>query len=74
VYAGLFDGPEQGQLQVARGRLIYVHVVRGRIVANGEVLEAGDALKLTGEPELRLGSGEAAEVIVFDLPADTDQP
>ena len=74
VYAGLFDGPEQGQLQVARGRLIYVHVARGRIVANGEVLEAGDALKLTGEPELRLGSGEAAEVIVFDLPADTDQP
>ena len=72
VYAGLFDGPEQGQLQVARGRLIYVHVARGRIVANGEVLEAGDALKLTGEPELRLGSGEAAEVIVFDLPADAD--
>ena len=38
------------------------------------MLETGDALKLTGEPELRLGSGEAAEVIVFDLPADTDQP
>jgi quercetin 2,3-dioxygenase len=73
VYAGLFDGAEQGQLQVARGRLIYVHVARGRIVANGEVLEAGDALKLTSEPELRLGGGDAAEVIVFDLPADIEQ-
>ena len=72
VYAGLFDGAEQGQLRVAPGRLIYAHVARGRIVANGEVLEAGDALKLNGEPELRLGSGEAAEVIVFDLPADAD--
>ncbi len=72
VYAGLFDGPEQGQLQVAAGRLIYVHVARGRIVANGNVLEAGDALKLTDEPEVRLSGGVAAEVIVFDLPADTD--
>jgi hypothetical protein len=70
VYAGLFDGSEQGQLQVARGRLIYVHVARGRIVANGEALEAGDALKLTGEPELSLTGGAAAEVLVFDLPAD----
>ena len=72
VYAGLFDGAEQSQLRVAPGRLIYAHVVRGRIVANGEALEAGDALKLVGEPELRLGGGEAAEVIVFDLPPDTD--
>jgi hypothetical protein len=72
VYAGLFDGPEQGQLQVAAGRLIYVHVARGRINANGNVLETGDALKLTDEPDLRLSAGEAAEVIVFDLPTDTD--
>ena len=70
MYAGLFDGPEQGELRVAPGRLIYVHVARGRIVANGEALEAGDALKLTDEPVLRLSGGEAAEVIVFDLPAD----
>jgi hypothetical protein len=72
VYAGLFDGAEQCQLRVAPGRLIYAHVARGRIVANGEVLEAGDALKLTREHELRLGGGEAAEVIVFDLPADAN--
>jgi hypothetical protein len=74
VFAGLFDGAEQSQLRVAPGRLIYAHVARGRIVANGDVLEAGDALKLTSEHELRLGGGEAAEVIVFDLPADTGQP
>jgi redox-sensitive bicupin YhaK (pirin superfamily) len=72
VYAGLFDGAEQAQLQVAAGRLIYVHVARGRIIANGNALEAGDALKLNDEPDLRLSAGEAAEVIVFDLPADAD--
>jgi quercetin 2,3-dioxygenase len=72
VYAGLFDGTEQAELQVATGRLIYVHVARGRIVANGNLLEAGDALKLTHEPAVRLDGGEMAEVLVFDLPADTD--
>jgi quercetin 2,3-dioxygenase len=70
VYAGLFDGTEHSELQVAPGRLLYVHVARGRLVANGESLAAGDALKLTAEPDLRLGGGEAAEVIVFDLPPD----
>jgi len=68
VYAGLFDGAEQAALQVAANRLVYVHVARGRITANGEVLDAGDALKLSGEPSLALTEGRAAEVLVFDLP------
>ena len=74
VHAGLFDGPEHARLQVAPGRLVYVHVARGRIFANGELLAAGDALKLTSEPDLQLSGGEGAEVLVFDLPADDNQP
>ena len=69
VYAGLFDGAEQAALQVAANRLVYVHVARGRITANGEVLDAGDALKLSDEPSLALTEGRAAEVLVFDLPS-----
>jgi redox-sensitive bicupin YhaK (pirin superfamily) len=72
VYAGLFDGSERSQLQLASGRMIYVHVARGRIVANGEVLDAGDALKLTDVPDLRFTGGERAEVLVFDLPVGDD--
>jgi redox-sensitive bicupin YhaK (pirin superfamily) len=68
VYAGLFDGAEQAVLRVAPGRLLYLHVARGSITANGEVLAAGDALKLRDEAELTLSGGRAAEVIVFDLP------
>lgn len=68
VYAGLFDGAEQATLQTAAGRRIYVHVARGRITANGESLEAGDALKLTDATRLDLAQGSAAEVLVFDLP------
>ncbi len=68
VYAGLFDGAEAGNLQVAPGRRVYVHVARGKVTANGETLEAGDALKLTDATALSLTQGSDAEVIVFDLP------
>jgi redox-sensitive bicupin YhaK (pirin superfamily) len=39
VYAGLFDGAESAQLEVASGRRIYVHVARGAIRANGVAIE-----------------------------------
>jgi hypothetical protein len=70
VYAGLFDGAENASLQVAPGRLVYVHVARGAIKANGVALEAGDALKLSDVPGLQLQEGRDAEVLVFDLPSE----
>jgi redox-sensitive bicupin YhaK (pirin superfamily) len=72
VHAGLFDADERATLRVGGGRRIYVHVARGTVTANGEVLEAGDAMQLTGEPRLELSSGRAAEVLVFDLPGGPD--
>jgi redox-sensitive bicupin YhaK (pirin superfamily) len=68
VYAGLFEGAERAALQIAANRLVYVHVARGRISANAEALDAGDALKLSDEPSLVLTAGREAEVLVFDLP------
>lgn len=68
LYAGLFDGSESAALSLADGRKIYVHVARGSIEANGETLNAGDALQLTATNELKLTNGRAAEVLVFDLP------
>jgi quercetin 2,3-dioxygenase len=68
VYAGLFDGTEEATLDVAPGRLVYVHVARGKATVDGVTLSAGDALKLTGASSLRLAHGAGAEVLVFDLP------
>jgi quercetin 2,3-dioxygenase len=70
IYAGLFDGAEQAVLEVKSGRRLYVHVARGALVANGVALEAGDALKVTDDTQLRLEQGKDAEVLVFDLPAE----
>jgi hypothetical protein len=68
IYAGLFDGGEQADLTVQNGRRLYVHLARGSLSANDTILEAGDALKITGKSQLHLTNGEAAEVLVFDLP------
>jgi redox-sensitive bicupin YhaK (pirin superfamily) len=55
---------------VAPGRRIYVHLVRGELVANGTRLAAGDALKITGMNTLDLTAGKDAEVLVFGLPGE----
>ena len=68
MHAGLFDADERATLEVAPGRRLYVHVARGAVTANGERLDAGDALKLTGATRLEIAEGRAAELLVFDLP------
>jgi quercetin 2,3-dioxygenase len=68
LYVGRFDGQEQASLALKPNRCSYVHVVRGEVRANGIDLGAGDALKITDAPAVRIEGGRAAEVLVFDLP------
>ncbi len=70
MYAGLFTGDERAELEVQKGRRLYLHVARGAITANGTVLEAGDALRITDGEILKLAGGREAEVLVFDLPGE----
>ena len=67
VHAGLLDGAERAELALADGRLGYVHVARGAVQVNGQLLEAGDAALLRGERRIELADGRDAEVLVFDL-------
>jgi redox-sensitive bicupin YhaK (pirin superfamily) len=68
MYAGLFDGDESARLDLAPDRVGYVHVARGSVDANGHRMSAGDAV--TTDRGITLREGRAAEVIVFDLPAN----
>jgi hypothetical protein len=68
VYATVLDGADRVALALAPGRRAYVHVARGTATANGERLEAGDALKVADSQEVALEAGRNAEVLVFDLP------
>jgi redox-sensitive bicupin YhaK (pirin superfamily) len=67
VYAGLFEGAEHARVELAAGRLAYVHIARGEASVNGQALRAGDALK-TDEAGIDVRDGRGAEVLVFDLP------
>jgi redox-sensitive bicupin YhaK (pirin superfamily) len=68
IYAGLFEQDERAVHALAPGRLGYVHVARGKASVNGHQLAAGDALK-TDAGSIEVSRGEAAEVLVFDLPS-----
>jgi redox-sensitive bicupin YhaK (pirin superfamily) len=65
--AGLFDAAERAELALDPKRLAYVHVARGEVSVNGQMLSAGDAARLDGESRLVIDQGRQAEVLVFDL-------
>jgi redox-sensitive bicupin YhaK (pirin superfamily) len=67
LYAGLLDGADRATHALKAGRRAYVHVARGRVTANGQALDAGDALKVADAAELVLEKAKYAEVLLFDL-------
>ena len=68
LYAALVDGAEAVKLEPAAGRRVYAHLVRGEAEVNGQPLQAGDAVKLSGgDNKVRIEKGRNAEVLVFDL-------
>ncbi len=67
VYAALLDGADRATHKLQPGRRAYLHVARGKLTANGQPLEAGDALEATNTSEITLEKGEGAEALLFDL-------
>ncbi len=67
LYAALVDGDEAVEFTQRPGRKTYVHLVRGSARVNGQALEGGDALGLTGEERVRIDGARGAEVLLFDL-------
>jgi quercetin 2,3-dioxygenase len=68
IYATLVDGDEKVAFEPRPGRKVYVHVVRGEAQVNGQQLNAGDAMKLSGgDNKVRIERGRGAEILIFDL-------
>jgi quercetin 2,3-dioxygenase len=68
VFAALLDGGEAVAHELASGRRAYVHVVRGGAHVNDTALGAGDAAMIERETAIRVDRGNAAEILLFDLP------
>jgi quercetin 2,3-dioxygenase len=67
IYAGLFKAGEKASLPLAPQHKCYVHLVRGQLMVNGQLLKTGDAAKLVDEPAVHLSDAVDAEVLIFDL-------
>jgi redox-sensitive bicupin YhaK (pirin superfamily) len=70
LYAALLDGPDAVVHRLAADRKAYVHIARGQVAVDGQLLEAGDAAKIDAIGEVRLDHAVGAEVLLFDLAAD----
>ena len=68
IYASILDGADRAEHAVRGGRGVYVHVARGSVHVNGDLLSAGDALKATDVEAVVLDRADDAEVLLFDLP------
>jgi len=68
IYASILSAGDEVQHTLAQGRTAYVHVIRGKVEVNGEVLTTGDALKVKDETLLEFKNAEAVEFLLFDLP------
>lgn len=53
---------------VSADRVLYLHLVRGRLRVQDQVVVPGDALTVTGDTHLLAVSEAASEWVVFDLP------
>jgi redox-sensitive bicupin YhaK (pirin superfamily) len=69
VYQLRLDAKGAAQLPALRQRHYYVHVIKGELLIEGELVSAGDGAKLNRIDNLLMqAQATAVEALVFDLP------
>jgi redox-sensitive bicupin YhaK (pirin superfamily) len=67
VYLANLAGGQSLERSIQLGRHTWLQVLRGDIVMDDQLLNAGDGVAISDEQSLNLSSGEGAEVMLFDL-------
>ncbi len=68
LYAALLGDGDRAIHDLANGRQAWLQVARGAVMANGELLSAGDGVGLTNEKAIAVqGASGDAEVLLFDM-------
>ena len=70
IYASILEEGERVEYALDPQRQAYVQVIRGDISVNGVALKDGDALKISAVDKIVIDQPEAAEFLLFDLPAE----
>lgn len=68
TYASILDTGATLEPRLANGKHVWLHVIRGRLEANGIELGPGDGAAIEDEPSLAFTAREEAEFLLFDLP------
>jgi redox-sensitive bicupin YhaK (pirin superfamily) len=69
LYATVLAKDERLSYDMDTERSLYIQIARGSVDLNGETLVAGDAAKVDTQQAIALHAVEAAELLLFDLPA-----
>lgn len=67
LYISRLKAEDSIAYQIREGRGIWIQVVRGEVIVNGQVLESGDALGLEKEQKANILAKESSEIMLFDL-------
>ena len=67
LWIGHLDENESVVYLLAPSRAVWVQLISGRMVVNGEDLAAGDAAAVNSEKEVRIHASHAAHFLLFDL-------
>jgi hypothetical protein len=67
LYAALLDADQEIFFNIAAERRVWLQVVRGRVLFNDYLLEAGDGAAVSDEQILSIRGEETAEILLFDL-------
>jgi redox-sensitive bicupin YhaK (pirin superfamily) len=69
IYASRLSGSETVSFTPRSGRRVWVQIVRGDGLINGEAVADGDGVSSEDGTVLTLEAGQSMEVLLFDLPA-----
>lgn len=67
LYLAKLDAGNETSHALKPGRHAWVHVAEGEVKLNGDTLKAGDAVALSGEPNVKLVGTKPSQVLLFDL-------
>jgi redox-sensitive bicupin YhaK (pirin superfamily) len=67
MFASILDTGQSVTHRMDAQRHAWLQVVRGSVVANGEILDEGDGASFSDVPSLSIESASESELILFDL-------
>ena len=67
LWVGHLDKNESVVYNLAPSRAVWVQLITGRMIVNGEGLAAGDAAAVNSEEEVRIHANHASHFLLFDL-------